>query len=397
MVAKRSFPCVVMRGGTTRGLFFHRRDLPEDPGLRDRVLMAAIGGPDPRQVDGLGGADLLLSKVAIVAASRDPRADVACTFGSVPPGSPKVVYGTNCGNLIGAVALFAVQEGLVDHDGTSAPIRIYNEDADSLVEVYSDLGGVVSPPERSGSIAPTGMPPTGAEMRLEFVDPAGPPPGTLLPTGSPVNAVELPDGRTVPATIVNAGALYAFVVAADLAVPGTCTSETVQSAPEMIKKLEYVRGCAAVIARLVPSPREALTRSPGKPKLALVSPPQDYRGEGTGEPIEAGSLDLVCRIISCQQFHKAYAVTGAVATAAAAVVPGSIVHRMLRSTCNASGRGVRIGHPTGVMACSVRYTIRNGEVFIERAGITRTARRIMEGQVFVSFDEVPAPAAETPR
>ncbi len=132
--SRPSYPCIVMRGGTSRGLFFHKRDMPQDFELRDRILMAAMGGPDPRQVDGLGGADLLLSKAVTVGPSEREAVDVDCTFFSIPPGKQKVAKGANCGNLISAVALFAVEEGIVTAEQGEAQVRVYNTDSDTLVE-----------------------------------------------------------------------------------------------------------------------------------------------------------------------------------------------------------------------------------------------------------------------
>lgn len=370
--------CVVMRGGTTRGLFFRADALPTDPSVRDRVLMAVVGGPDPRQVDGIGGADLLLSKVAVVWPSKRSDADVECRFGSVPPGSETVNYGANCGNLTAAVALYSWQEGLAGRRRET--LRIFNPDTNSVVEARlrsSDR----SRQFRSGESS--GMPMTGSLVELAFISPSATASDGLIPTGNAVDALEMPDGRRVPASIIDSGALYVFLRGSDLGLSTAANSGDVQNDAETMATLEHLRGQAAILCGLASDPAEAKVASAAVPKLAFVGPPIDYRTEGMGLPISADDVDLLARIISNHNFHKAYAVTGAVATASAAVVTGSVVNEIAAAGVDRAAGRLRIGHPTGIMDCTVRWSGSGNEVVIESAHVLRTARRIMEGENFL--------------
>ena len=376
-----SCPCVVMRGGTSRGLFFYAQDIPESSELRDQMLMASIGGPDPRQVDGLGGADLLLSKVAIVAPSSRPEIDIDCTFFNIPPGKGAVAKGANCGNLMSAVGLFAIEEGIVTWKKPTTLVRMYNTDSDTVVE-----GLIADPKLRTAeldNLRTSGMPTSGAWVDLGFLRPLTTVQDRLLPTGNSTDRVDLPDGRSVQVSIVDSGALYVFVRAKDLALDSTITAGRIHGDPELMATLEHIRGNAAALVGLVDSPQEALIKTPTVPKLAIVGPPASYKLEGHETSMDADTVDMVGCIISCQKFHKAYAVTGAIATASAAVVSGSVVEQLTGSQERSVWKTVRIGHPTGVIACRVQYHEAAGQIVIERAEITRTARRIIEGTIFI--------------
>jgi len=374
----RATRCVVMRGGTSRGVFFHAADLPQDPVRRDAVLLAAIGGPDPRQVDGLGGADLLLSKVALVWPAERPDADVACSFGSVTPGSTRVKYGSNCGNLSSAVACFAREEGLVPPDAER--VRVYNPDSGVLMEARWCTW---EPAARARFASTSGMPVTGQLLQLAFLSPAATATGRLLPTGHPVDCLVMPDGRRVQASIVDAGALYVFLRPEEVGVPADVPTDTLRADASLAALCEHLRGQAAVLAGLVATEAEAFAVTPAVPKLAFVRAPAAFKTEGRGVEVTADEVDFVGRIVSSQSFHKAYAVTGAIAAAAAAVVPGSVVASVLNGRAPLGPGLVRIGHPTGVIECLLDARRSGDETIIDRATVLRTARRIMEGQCYV--------------
>jgi 2-methylaconitate cis-trans-isomerase PrpF len=369
-----------MRGGTSRGVFFHAGDLPADPARRDAILMAVVGGPDPRQVDGLGGADLLLSKVALVWPSERADADVECCFGSITPGSTRVKYGANCGNLSSAVACFARQEGLVAPDADR--VRLHNPDSGVTMEARWRSW---DPPLRARLASMSGMPVSGELLELAFLSPSATATKQLLPTGRAVDCLVLPGGGRVQASIVDAGALYVFMRAEDVGLPEDASSDTLRGDTRLAGLCEDLRGQAAVLAGLVTDPADALSRTPAVPKLSFVRRAAPYRTEGRGLDVSAGDIDLIGRIVSSQSFHKAYAVTGAIATAAAAAVPGSVVAAVIGEDGLADARPVRIGHPTGLIECALEVCRSGDEVAIERATVLRTARRIMEGQCY--FDE----------
>lgn len=366
-----------MRGGTSRGVFFHAGDLPTDLEQRDRVLMNVIGASDPRQVDGLGGADLLLSKVALVWPSDRADADVECCFGSIPPGSKGVKFGANCGNLASAAACFARQEGLVDDSRDL--VRLYNPDSGSRMEAR------LRPREAGRDVAARscdGMPTTGELVELSFLDPTGTAGDGLLPTRHVIDELQLPDGRRVAASIVDAGAQYVFLRAEELNFPAAPSQEIEQRA-EILAACEYLRGQAAVLTGLADSAAEAARVTPAVPKLAFVGPAVDYCTAAREQAVSVHHIDLVGRIVSSQSFHQAYAVTGAIATAAAALVPGSVVHRFVGDDPQATARHLRIGHPTGTIECTVEAVRFAGQIAIRRASFLRTARRIMAGRCFL--------------
>lgn len=375
---QHSVRCVVMRGGTTRGVFFHAGDLPADPARRDAILLAVVGGTDPRQVDGLGGADLLLSKVALVWPSERADAQVECRFGSITPGSPRVKYGSNCGNLSSAVACFARQEGLVAPDAEW--VGIHNPDSGTSMEARWRGW---DPQVRARMASTSGMPVSGELVELTFLSPEATATGRLLPTGRAVDCLRLPDGRPVQASIVDAGALYVFLRPGEVGLPEGATSDQLRGDARLAGLCEDLRGQAAVLAGLVDHAADALARTPAVPKLSFVRPPADYRTEGSGIDVQASEIDLVGRIVSSQSFHKAYAVTGAIATAAAAAVPGSVVAAAMGGESAPGERRVRIGHPSGIIECALETCHSGGEVRIPRATVLRTARRIMEGRCFL--------------
>jgi 2-methylaconitate cis-trans-isomerase PrpF len=369
-----SVRCVVMRGGTTRGVFFDARDLPSDAVRRDAILMAVIGGPDPRQVDGLGGADLLLSKVALVWPSRRPGTDVECQFGSITPGSTRIKYGANCGNLSSAVACFARQLGLVPPDAAQA--RLFNPDSGTAMVARWPAW---EPTLREEMAATSGMPVSGDLVEVTFLSPAATATGRLLPTGRPVDCLAMPDGRTVSASIVDAGALYVFLRADEVGLADGATTDGLRQDADFAALCEYLRGQAAVLTGLVNDPAEALAKTPAVPKLSFVRPPADFRTEGRGLRMDGGGVDLIGRIVSSQAFHKAYAVTGAIATAAAAAVPGSVVSGVLPGGGTLRAGRLRIGHPTGLIECAIDACRSGDGITIRCASVLRTARRIMEG------------------
>ena len=371
--------CVVMRGGTSRGLFFHEQDLPSDPAQRDKVIMGALGAPDPRQVDGLGGADMLLSKVAIVARSASADADVECEFANMTPGKERPTYGTNCGNLVAAVALFAIGEGLVSAGSGTPVVRIRNRNSGSLIEAHINaLNG-----ERWQSCRLAGMPGTGACVDLDFLEPVGAIQSLLLPTGNARETVCLGKSRSADISIVDAGALYVFVRAKDLGLTAVETGTQLRNSPGAMESLERLRAEAAKMVGLVESTAEATHLTPDVPKLAVVGPAVSYHCDASSTRVEAESIDLVSRIVSSQKYHKAYAVTGAIATAAAATIDGSTVHEAVGGNAGSGVLEVRIGHPSGVLACEVESCTSSGNHDIARARIRRTARQVMQGTVFV--------------
>ncbi len=366
--------------------------------------MAAAVGLDSRHVDGIGGGDLLLNKVAIVSKSRRADADVEVTFGCLPAGAAQVAYGANCGNLVAAAALYASQEGLAQtrSDGV---VRVYSADSDCLIEARH--GGLVD--DRRREICQSaGMPATGTWVDLDFLSPSGTAQPRLLPTGNASDHVRL-GGMDIEVSIVDCGALYVFIRAQDLGLDIARIGKDVQHNIAAMRLLETIRGHAAVMAHIVDKPQDALALSPAIPKLALVGPPESYSLDGPDGAVSGNMIDLTSRIISTQKFHNAYAVTGAIATAAAVAVEGSIVARCVplrrrleqRETTRAAEATnwlhLRIGHPTGSIGCSIKAISTKADITIDRARIGRTARRIMTGEILLPEIKLKEVAEAQPR
>ena len=367
--------CVIMRGGTSKGLFFHESDLPADRETRDRFLLAAMGSPDPRQIDGLGGTFSTTSKVAILSVARRPDIDVDYTFAQVSVTQALVDYVGNCGNISSAVGPFAVDEGLVSPAEPLTVVRILNTNTNKVIE--AEVPVVDGQAAVEGDCRIAGVPGAGARIRLGFVDPGGSVTGKLLPTGRARDVLHVPGLGDFEASLVDAANPAVFVRAGDLGLTGVESAEALDAMPGLLDKLERLRGAAAQMMGLVEDAARATHLSPAVPKIAVVAPPAGYTTP-TGETVRAEDVDLVARIQSLQRTHRAYALTGAIATAAAAGVPGSIVAEALGG---AAGQQFRLGHPGGTMNLEVVTARENGSTHLVKVVAERTARRLMEGQV----------------
>lgn len=369
--------CTFMRGGTSRGAYLLAKDLPSDPTLRDQVILAIYGSPDPRQIDGLGGADSLTSKVAIIAPSSRPDADVDYTFGQVGINTSLVDYKSNCGNMSAGVGPFAIDEGLVPVTEPVTRVRIFNTNTRKIIVadvLVRDGRALVD-----GDCSIDGVPGTGARIMLDFVDSGGAVTGKLLPTGNVLDRVEV-EGRVYTASFVDAANPAVFVRAEELGLRGTELASEIDANPDLLDELEKIRSAGAEILGFVQDRRDGTRLSPTVPKMAIVSEPQEYRSS-KGEVIAAESIDLTARIMSMQKAHKAYAVTGAIVTAAAARIPGTVVNRLARQ---AGQDGlVRIGHSSGRLTLQIVVEERPEGYYLARAALERTARRIMDGYVYV--------------
>ncbi len=375
-----------MRGGTSRGVFFLRGDLPEDPELRDRVILKVFGGGDPygRQVDGLGGAVSTTSKVVIVGPASVPEADVDYTFGQVSVTEPLVDYGGTCGNLTAAVGPFAIEEGLVPGTDPVTTVRIWQTNTRKRIHAHIPTRDGL--PEVEGDYAIDGVPGTGARIALDFLDPGGSVTGRLLPTGLASEALEVPGVGRVTVSLVDAVNPVVFVRPRDVGLRGPEMPEEVDGDPALLERLERVRAFAAVRMGIASSPEEATRRSPGIPKLAFVSAPSSYRST-RGAVVDAGEINLVGRILSMGKLHRAFALSGAACTAVAAQMEGTVVHEVIGGAPN-DGR-IRIGHPAGVLEVAASVVWRGGEWVSEKVTTYRTARRLMEGFALVPWSVWP--------
>jgi 2-methylaconitate cis-trans-isomerase PrpF len=365
-----------MRGGTSKALFFLDSDLPADTQQRTECLLRAFGSPDIRQVDGMGGADPLTSKTAILRASSMPGADVEYTFGQVSITEPFVDLAGNCGNISSAVGPYAIDKGLVRAVEPVTAVRIFNTNTKKMIiaEVPVREGRVVT----QGTYQVHGVPGAGAEIKLHFVDPGGAITGKLLPTGNVVDKIEMESGRTVDVSIVDAGNLAGFVRAEQIGLRGDELPAEVESRTDILATLEEIRAKISERLGMCSNWREAYQRYRTNPKIAFVAAPAAFRTL-QGQQVPADGSDLLARVMAMGRMHKAFAITAAIPTAAASRIPGSVVHAL----CRQSSSTVRIGHPSGIMSIGITTSGEKENFRLLEVIVGRTARKLMEGCVFL--------------
>jgi len=371
---KTQFTCTIMRGGTSKGIFLLEKDLPGDLALRDRIILAIFGSPDIRQIDGLGGADSLTSKLAVIAPAKEPDRDIDYTFGAVGIDKAFVDYSANCGNISSAVGPYAVDKGLVKAVEPFTVIRIYNTNTKKMIyaKVPVKKGKFVS----DGDYAIDGCPGTGARIELSFMDPGGATTGRLLPTGNAVDELMLDTGERYAVTIVDAGNPTAFIRAGELNLRGDELPAELNQDEGVWTKLEAIR---TKVGQLM-----GIQVSQSIPKISFIAPARDYRTIA-GATIEKGSVSMLARVMAMGKMHKTFAITAGIPAAIGAVIPNSVVNRVVFGGSTISAKSeVIIGHPSGVMDVKVDARFGKGRPHIVSCTVGRTARKIMDGRVYVS-------------
>lgn len=364
-----NIPCAIVRGGTSKGVFLLEEHLPQDPEQRAGLLLRLMGSPDPRQIDGLGGADPLTSKVAII--SRSSREGIDVEYESVEVGiaEPFVNLGIMCGNLLAGVGPFAIAEGLVVPRLPATTVRIY---------CRSNQKTVVARVPYEHDVHGAGAWP--ALVDLVFENPAGAVTGKLLPAGKPMTRLSLDHGRRLDVSIVDAGTLYAFARADAFGLSGMEDAAVLDGNAGFRATIEEAR---KEIARRINRQRfrSIPLISPRLVKIAIVTPPGGHRGD----------VDIVARVINRAKVHKAYAVSGAICLAAAAAIPGTVVNGIVKAA--ASPLRLRIGHPSGILSLLLHWPVGAAEPTISAAEIRRSARIVMRGNAHVVSAAVAADMA----
>ena len=385
-------PATYMRGGTSKGVFFHLQDLPESaqtPGpARDKLLLRVIGSPDPygKQIDGMGGATSSTSKTVILSKSTQPDHDVDYLFGQVSIDQAFVDWSGNCGNLSAAVGPFAISHGLVDasrvpRDGI-AVVRIWQANISKTIIAHVPMtNGAV---QETGDFELDGVTFPAAEVQLEFMDPAADEEGAggaMFPTGQLVDDLDVPGVGVLKATMINAGIPTVFVNADAIGYTGTELQEAINGDPKALAMFETIRAHGALRMGLIKSLDEAASRQ-HTPKVAFVAKPASYQAS-SGKQIEAGSIDLLVRALSMGKLHHAMMGTAAVAIGTAAAIPGTLVN----TAAGGSAReAVRFGHPSGTLRVGAQATEVDGEWRVTKAIMSRSARVLMEGWVRIPGD-----------
>ena len=360
----------IYRGGTSKGIFLHENDLPQNPAIRDRVILAIFGSPDPRQIDGLGGAEVLTSKLAIVGPPSVPDADVDYTFGQVQIDTPYISYSGLCGNISSGVAPFAIEEGLVRAIEPVTKVRVYSKNTDQIfiTEVPVKDGKVVI----NGDYVVPGVPGTGAKLNIDMVGTVGSFGNGLLPTGHVKDKICVEGFGEIEGSLVDVVNPCFFIRASDVGLRGDESSST--DFPEgKLDLLEKIREQVFVLLGKPYNAKDAV------PFLAFVSEPFDYNNMLTGKTIKADDCDFLSRVLFLGGIHKTYPGSISCCTGAAAVIPGTVVYEVRRG----SGIDINIGHPGGVVDVIAEEDDENGSPVIKRICYGRTARRLMDGYCYV--------------
>lgn len=375
-MSQRSLPATVFRGGTTKGVYFNREEMPADRGRWDELLLNTFGSPDPRQVDGIGGSHSTASKAMIISVPDDEGVDVEYLFAQVGIDKPVVDWGGNCGNLTYAVGPYAMERGLVtpDTDGEEpVHLTLRNENTGAVVEQSVPVtdGGE---PRYRGDFRVHGVPGTGARIRSRFRDPSGSVTDALFPTGNRVDTLSVSGVGPVEASLVDVSNPCVFVRASAVGMTAAELPPAVDSDPDLLDRLERIRSVAAAKLGFVDDPADARETSPGIPKLTVVGEPRSYE-TSLGETVTPDDYDLLARMLSMQKAHHAYAITGAMCTATAARVAGTIPNEFL--TARDPDR-VTIAHPKGTLTVGVEL---DGDE-VSYTEVDRTARQIMHGDLY---------------
>ena len=369
----KKYPCVYMRGGTSKAVFFHEKDLPEDQSLWDDIFMKVMGTPDVKQIDGMGGTVSSTSKVAIISKSDRPDVDVNYTFRQVDIIIPRVDGSANCGNISSAVGPFAIDEGLVPAVEPITVVRILNTNTNKIIEEHVRVKDGHA--DVYGDEVINGVPGTGSRIDMYFEDPAGSKTGKLFPTGQKKEIFDVPGYGPAEVTVLDCSNPMVFIKASDLGIKGTELVELNQNS-DVMEHIERIRGMAAVKCGFVEKWEDARTKSTSAPKVSIVSAPQDYTDMDKNQ-VKAEDMDLCVRAISVGALHKAYPMTVAVGTGAAARIPGTIVYETLKAPLESDI--IRLGHSSGITDVDIKM---DGEKVL-KGGVTRTARRIMDGFVYI--------------
>lgn len=368
-------PASFWRGGTSKGVFFHARDLPKTRAEIDPILLAVLGTPDPygRQLNGMGGGISSLSKAVIIGPPTHPDADVDYTFVQVAVDRPMTDWSGNCGNLSSVIGPFAVDEGLVKVADGEATVRFHQTNTKKIIHARFRVEGGKAAVEGDMEIA--GVAGTAAPVRLDFVNPGGATTGKLLPTGNVIDTIAIPGAGDFAASMIDASHPTVFVRAADFGLTGTESPEAIEADERLMALLDTVRRRAGVLMGLGESPEKVELMSP---RIAMVAPPQAF--SALDKTAFDDDHDVTTRMISMERPHRAVPLASALCLAVACRIEGTLPNLCARPT--QAGRPIRVANPSGVLAfgADVRH---EGEWIADSAGVYRTARCLMKGAVAV--------------
>jgi len=353
---QHGIPCMLIRGGTSKGIYFLASDLPSDASLRERVLLAVMGSPDKRQIDGLGGAHPLTSKAAIISRSTAPDCDIDFLFAQIGIEAAKVDTTPNCGNILAGVGPFALARGLVDANVSRTVVRVRTLNTGTIADLSLEIEQGEAKAEGVARI--DGVPGTSAPIAISFLDTEGSVCGALLPTGNPVDIIE-----GIPCTLIDNGMPVIILRAFDIDRTGYESVEALNKDGQLKACLERIRLAAGPLMNLGDVGNKAV------PKIALVAP-----------PLNGGTISS--RSFIPHECHAAIGVFAAVSIATAAALPGTTAASVALMP-HGRERIVSVEHPTGEFSISLIVDGTAEKPMVEKAGLLRTARILMDGIAFV--------------
>lgn len=368
-------PCVLMRGGTSRGLIFKDTDLPIEKKLREEVILKIYGSSANGQIDGIGGGTSVTSKVAIVGMTDTNDSDIYYNFGQVGINQKSIDYNVTCGNMASAVGLYAVEEGLVKREDGETTVRILNTNTNKIMEVRVPVyqGEIKS----VGDFSISGVEGTGAKITVSFIDSSGAFTGKLLPTGNLVDYIKM-DEITYKVSILDTGNIVAFVKASDFSLEGFELAKDINER-QTSKVIEKLRVKVGVLLGLFSDEDNVNNELEALPKITLVSEPKDYITE-QGSLIKKENINIIGRYISMGKLHPAFAVSGSICLATACKIQGTVPAAVCQK--NALNT-IEIGHPSGTISSEVFIQKNESAYKLIKGGTGRTARRIMEGNAVI--------------
>lgn len=377
-MTQKSIPCSVYRGGTSRGLFFHQQDLPDNLEARNTIFLHAIDAYNPSQINGLGSGTSHSSKVVVIGPSTKPDVHIEYTFYQIGIGSPVVDDKGTCGNLMAAVGAFAVNEGLLDcnPNATVVTVSVLNTNINRYVEI--DVPVENGRAKVTGDYLMPGIVTLGSKYSVNIMHPGGAKTDKTLPLGITSKITTM--NKTYDISFVDVVNPFVYVAAQHFGLTGTEQWDQVTANNERIDSLNEIRDKAAVAVGFASTPKEAKELAPAVPKIAMVAAPQDYTTT-SGKQINAEEIDVLAKMVSMEQLHRTFAGSGLYNLAAATVLPGTIPNQIANISYEGEQQLIRIGHPDGI--AEVRVSLTEDETDVVSVGLERTARQIMKGEVFI--------------
>lgn len=383
--------CTIMRAGTSKGIFLLENELATYGENRNDAIRAIFGSPDIRQIDGLGGADVLTSKLAIIGPPTRADADVDYTFAQVSFVDSTVDYKGNCGNISAGVGPFAIDMGLIAAKEPFTVIKIHMTNSGRLLTAQVPVKNGKAQVE--GDLKIDGVPGTGAPIIMDWSNAVGGITGKLLPTGNTKDIIEV-DGKEYPVSIVDAGNPLVFINAKHLGLNGTESPTEIEENRDLMVLIEKIRGKGAVLCGLISQFEDSVAKSPYNPFFAIVSESASYMDIG-GNQVRSEDIHMTARLLFMQKMHKTYPITGTVCTGAAGKLSGTVVWEVLSREGKETAT-LKIGHPAGIVpvdvimeaieaenAVTTAKSLEQGTQRFRQIGVYRTARMLMDGHVYI--------------